>query len=427
MRIHCLYPTLYIFLCTLAPARLCSFDTVQDLLAYAKSVEEFPDSDLDSQGVLAQENPTFSAFYRIIDPGFFGQIAYTLNISKPLWSFADFTTTLQDLYKHQQQNPWFAIDTNAIKGVGLAAPHLIGCTATEDTNLIVVGELSGAFHSLAHIVKHWQKSGVIDEHFTVHDKNMHIVFLGDLIGTSAYNLETLTAVATILIRNPRNVWYLCGSTEDRQRWHQTPLYHAINVRSGLQKEALRAIYQAVNNLFALLPKAFLIMSKSQEEAIACASSQVFETLNPEDIYYCSKTLNSTDIQGCTVQGKIHSTHNKISIVALLEDKRAWTTAAMTPPLEKITVPSIKGTVWDLVSGTTRALRATYLFRWSGYFVLKPRGEHLQQSTLEYIGKHLGDDAFKHRETYNVVSGELISEPEPADATQNTTSKTPLPE
>lgn len=416
----------------LATQSLWTFDTIKDILKYANKYDEYPDSDLDLEGQNAQINPTFRIFYPTIDPGFFARIGCHFGIFKPLWCFSDFMKAMQNMYEREQGRAW---QTNPeVKGqfFKTSVATVIGCV-NDDTNIfILVGELSGAFHSLARIIAHWYETGIIDERMTLKNDKTHIIFLGNVVGSSAYNLEALTLLGTISARNPNNIWYLCGAYEDRQRWHESPLHHAIDIRSRLNRNGRRATYKLVDDIFSLLPDAFIITSSSHTEAIVCSAVQVFENIVPSEAAGCIKQFTPKEIKGCALS---HDSGGKdtYAVLSLIETRRKWETLFVTPPLEKIAIPSIKGPVWDLISGTTRGLQAIYRVRWNGYVILRPRGEHLEKSTIEYIGRRADfDDTFKSHETYNVVTGELITEKQDAVQStgvgnlrpENTTSKTP---
>jgi hypothetical protein len=387
---------------------LSTFTSVKDVIAYANKYNEYPMSDLDLEGKLAQINPTFYQFYPTIDPGLLKRISCNLNILRPLWCFSDFINAMQHIYEHEGQREW---NTQATKQDGSQQTNLttvIGCSYNEHSNFIIIGDLSGGFHSLARITAHWHAIGLIDEQFNLKDENVHIIFIGNVIGSSAYNLETLTLLGIMHARNLNNIWYLCGANEDRQRWHETPLYHAVTVRSRLNRNARRAAYKLIDDVFSFLPDAFMITSKDHKQAIVCSASQVFENITPSAAAKCIQKFTPDSIQGC---GLAHNsgTSEEYTVLSLIETRRTWDTVFVTPPLEKIALPAIKGPVWDIVSGTTRGLRAIYRVRWNGYLMLKPRGEHLENSTLEYIGRRIDfDDTFKSRETYNAITGELIS-------------------
>jgi hypothetical protein len=387
------------------------FDNLAHLLKYVDHVAEFPDSDLDLKGVLAQTNPTFHIFYPTIDQGFFGRLACRLHIYKPLWCFADFENAIEDLY--QQGRERLGLHQNTVvrsaENINNISNYIIGCTATEGMEIIIVGELSGAVHSLARIIQHWNQIGIMDENFILKDAKTKIVFLGNVVGTSAYNLEILTLIATIMKRNPQKVWCLCGITEDKQRWHETPLHHAIQVRSHYNKQDLRHIYQLVDNAFYLLPKSLVITSHSRDKAIICAEKPILDKLDINDIYNCCyHRFVNPEIEICNLESTKKIENKPVSIMALIENRRNWSTAVLTDPVEKQVIQNIQGTGWNIVSGTTRALLSTYLLRWCGYCVLKIHSTDLSDSTLEYIGQHVRlNQNFQTRAVYNLTSGEIL--------------------
>lgn len=398
-----------ILACSL-PSPLTAFDTITELLDYANSRDEYPDSDLDIKGLPAQTNPTFTLFYPTIDPGFLRRLSCHFNVIKPHWCFSDLTAALHQLYATESKRPWNKQHdhTHALEDRRIIST-LIGSQVAEGKKYIVVGDLSGAIHSLARIVEYWRSLGFMDEDFVIKDTTITVVFLGNFIGSSAYNLETLTALGIIAHRNPANVFILCGGNEDRQRWYETPLYHAIQVRSHLNRDRRRLCYAVIDSIFALFPRGFLLTSATQEEAVILSAAQVFDTIVPQELTNCLPTLTGLDVRGCTLTG--HASEmgkSNEKLVSLIETRRVWNTIAQTPPLEKTNLAGIKGTVWDIISGSTRALRSLYRVQFNGYVVITFKGAHFEHSTLEYIGRRIDfEDTFSNRITYNLITGNRI--------------------
>lgn len=77
------------------------------------------------------------------------------------------------------------------------------------------GDLYGSLHSLVRTLTHLEKQGVINDKLQILKPHCFLIFNGNIVGRSPYNLETLSLVATLMLKNPQKAFFVRRSEESR--------------------------------------------------------------------------------------------------------------------------------------------------------------------------------------------------------------------
>lgn len=79
--------------------------------------------------------------------------------------------------------------------------------------IIFFGDLHGSIHAFIRGLDELMYKGVLDENLHIKQKNVRIIFLGDLVDYGIYGIDTFFTVLQIFLRNPGGVFICRGNHE----------------------------------------------------------------------------------------------------------------------------------------------------------------------------------------------------------------------
>jgi ABC-type branched-subunit amino acid transport system substrate-binding protein len=125
-----------------------------------------------------------------------------------------------------------------------------------DSQIIVFGDLHGAFHSLVRNLDQLKKLNLIKDNLELSDNNIYIIFNGNVIDQSPYVLETLTIVLALIHKNPNQVSYVKGNHEDNELWCDYNTYQELKYKlKKYFKRDQHELTKMMDDLFSSLPLA----------------------------------------------------------------------------------------------------------------------------------------------------------------------------
>lgn len=219
------------------------YTTLSQISAYADTLPEFPKSD-DSDWL----DPRYKTFYEERSPTLFQRSLHAFGINQAESFSPRYLSTMVKYLTKQNHR------------IGLAAngkPSFIHIKAIKETKLYIFGDLHSAFHSLIRDLKYLEKLGVINDQLEV-DEYSYLIFNGDVIDRSAYNIDTLILVATLMKKNPLNVFYVMGNHERNSRWLDFGLKRELVARGSLYSKQLVPFRNQIDDFFASLPEAIYV-------------------------------------------------------------------------------------------------------------------------------------------------------------------------
>ena len=336
------------------------FDTLEDMKRFAASVPEFPVPDTDDYA-----HPDYTSFYTAQVPGFF---------KKKLWSFLEFF--------HIKSKPvWTAESFRSalLKATGLLEKQSSNERSEKNATLIsryyVWGDLLGAYHSLIRALIYLNKKGVISKDLVLANDHFFI-FNGNIVDTSAYLLETFTAVLTLITKNPGRVIYIAGKSEDTRMWKESGLTRELILKAAHLSTQIPPLEKEIAYFFQLLPSSLMIKS-----------------LNGFQLSISSKPLDATESNGpSAVKARIKSTDRSLFYQA-------------TDGLQQL--PS-EGDIalWSVFSSPTLTSKKIYQFVADSFVLVSPQDTFFKW-TLTLFYKKPEDASFQTR-TVNLLTGQPAS-------------------
>lgn len=221
------------------------FVTFQDIKLYAAKFDEHPK--MDNDNIIKPDYTTFFASWK---KGFLSRTAerllYGLHLKKRLsWSPEFFKKLILRVTKMRMD-------------AGFKSDVILKMAATEKTQIVVVGNLQAAFHSLVNNLGELIKLGILDEKLRVCKSDHVLIFLGNAINRAPYSMETMSVIARLIEENPKTVFYMRGNHEDNNYWRDYTLKQELMSKAaGLSDEAI-PLDTEVNAFFATLPLALYV-------------------------------------------------------------------------------------------------------------------------------------------------------------------------
>lgn len=230
---------LYFFICILIVDNIEAREGFFSAMAsYVSTLQEYPDSDNDDWS-----HPTFNRLYESQKPSIFTRTLNTLGLKKIPYTAAMFKQLLEETVV-------------ARESIAPAGELIEKIFAGSDEQIVIFGDLQGALHSLIRDLKKLIELGVLSQDLKVSEGN-YILFNGNVINGSPYNMETLFLVLLLIKQNPSQVIYIKGTKEQANGWIDSELIHQLKmVFSDQDKKQSELLLE---RFFNTLPTALYIM------------------------------------------------------------------------------------------------------------------------------------------------------------------------
>ncbi len=222
-----------------------SFATLEEAQAYAKAYPEYV-----KPSTHDWLTPDFNLFHRKTLPTFFQRILMRFGFATTAWNAREFEKLADEITKAREK-------------IALKGDFAERFTPAIKDQLLVWGDLYGAFHSLVRDLSFLQQQKVIDNNLKI-KPNCYFIFNGNVIDGSPYGLETLTLVFQLLKVNPRQVIYTRGYYETDERWQNFELMDEIKIRFGQYTQKYKDISQLLSRFFQTLPLGLYLTQQHQK-------------------------------------------------------------------------------------------------------------------------------------------------------------------
>jgi len=374
------------------------FNTINQLQEYAASHEEYPD--IDNANWL---RPQYTSFHTKNRPSWATKILQFLRLKKqPLWTAKQFKTIIKNVTRYRENN--------AHRGRFVKRIH-----PKPKAKFIVWGHLFGAFHSLVRCLDYLHKKNIIDKDLTIIKKDHFIVFNGDAINISPYILETLTIILKLMEKNPQQVIYIRGKHEDKEYWLNYGLTEELKIKAAHVSAEAIPLQSLINKFFNTLPLALYLTADSKDSLKAVRISvhdRNYEELNESKLKKLfeekhSKRPNIFNLR----QAKQEDTPN-VQVDVIVKSANNKT----TPPKGLKSIKTGKGKMsFVLFSSPTKPHRAMYNFFFDAFSIIDIK-KHFDNWTITLFNQDVRKkQGFTKQETYNLVSGNIISQEGGADS------------
>jgi hypothetical protein len=385
-------------------------NTLEEVVEYAEHAPELPP--MDNTNMV---RPDYNSWYRATQPSWFVRkfraITAWLGMSARFtWSSSYFLSLLR-LSEVRLQS--YKIEKNIVFKI----------TPTPQTRFVVIGDLSGAYHSLVRNLVKLKELSIIDSTLKITAPDTYLVFMGDAISRSPYGMETLGLILRLMEVNPETVVYLRGNHEDNKYWESFGLKDQLEIRLG--SDVQNAV-DTINRIFMRLPLGLYVpipalprhyvrlshlsraeSSKLREESFAHFLEAKQQSLI--DRHEISKTVQHND--ATTIDAVIHS-----------EKKRH--TYQVSDGLRQL--PSDEGVIaWTIMSAPTLVNQKGFQC-YQDAFVIIQVAQAKEQWTITLHSHDTRESKGFIPKTFSFFTGAAIEGGAPASSSSTLSQKNPEP-
>lgn len=208
------------------------------MASYASSLQEYPYIDNGNW-----HKPTFDSLYIAQKPSIYERIFNALGLKKLPYTIDLFKQLLEEVVLQRES-------------MVLSGEIVQKIFPGPDEQIVIFGDLQGAFHSCIRDLKKLVHLNILSDDLKISDGNS-MVFNGNVINGSPYNMETLFIVLQLIKKNPSKVIYIKGAKEQSGNRSDSELMHQL--RMVLPATEVRKIEQLLEKFFDTLPTALYIM------------------------------------------------------------------------------------------------------------------------------------------------------------------------
>lgn len=375
------------------------FKNLSQVTKYIAKNTEFPNPDNPNYLIFKYNN-----FHTNQNGTFLNKLLKKIYLKESLWTFNNLKSNLKYLINKRELN-------------GYKNKFIINLQIFESkAQFIIWGPLHGQLHSLARSLQHFYNQKIIDNNFKIIKPNYYIIFNGNTVNGSAYNLETLTLITDLMKANPDKVFHIKGSYEINQNWLNYTLKHELVSRIKYSTRNSPDI-SLINRFFNTLPLALFIntfCSPNQFIRISYFNEKHNEINN---ILYNQSNykniLRNNNVKKVTVyklektnKKPIKPTYSKLQIKAIIKSQEELKNYSQHKGLSPSDLE--QGiTSWDVFSAPTLKNKNYLDFVWDAFSILTVY-QNIDKSTLTLFNKDIRNtNKIKPQETYNAVSGHNI--------------------
>lgn len=364
---------LFILLCV--SLRLhTSFNSLSQLASYAEHALEYPEIDN-----IDWERPDFTSFYMSRKPTSWSRFKNFFGVQKTIFDLTEFGRILQDV-------------TNDRMARGFHGKFAQKLVFKNQGSLIVFGDLQGAYHSLVRSLKYLVTLDILSQELMLNEAS-YVVFNGNLIDSSAYNLEALMAVLVLMQKNPEHVIYIRGQNESDIKKEESTLYSQLKI---IAPEKADVLFDQIKAFFDTLPLA--LYAKRDENEVLKIFSQTADQFDDKQLGNFLSLDNKSDLLHA---GDVKSTLSGISVGAIIQAYDY----SRTLGLKRYVGPPI---TWQVFSSPTGAHRRLYGF-FSDAFAIVDSSTHFNDWMITLYANDLqAPNGFDMMGTYNLSTGIFIS-------------------
>lgn len=384
----------FIISISLLPLTICSFTSLKDANNYAKSVEEYPE--INNNNWL---NPLFTSFEKSLVPNFFSRSLSRFGLTKPLWSPTDLKQLLIQVTKQRELNGDIGRFVRILETKG-------------DESFFIWGDLHGAFHSFVRDLNYLQAEGVIDNSFKIIGETNYFVFNGNAIDQSPFSPETVTLILNLMRANPQKVFYVRGSHEDKQAWHDQNLGSSLTMRAFSVSNEKIPLDTEFTNFFNSLPLALYLKGVGAADKISFVRISPSNRQNNEIDEKKFAGFLANQVPGKTVihlnDKDLKSSEKPLTMVAIIKDEDRANKFTQTAGLA-LHDPEDGATSWSVLSAGSGTYRRKYDFFFDAFAVLRT-APMIHEWTISLYNRDVrGKNDFNISKIYNLSSGKLLKE------------------
>ncbi len=284
-------------------------------------------------------------------------------------------------------------------------PHILFHPLKDSNKFYIWGDLQGAFHSLTRSLSYLNEKGIINNNLEIMHPHHYFIFDGNVIGPSAYNLETLSLILTLMKQNPHKVFYLKGPHEMSDFWVNFGLQQELEtIGQHLSSEKVQ-LDSSLSHFFNTLPLG-LYLGEIYKGTLQCVtiSSRSPIIINPSIISQILDDRQSIEFEPIQVNGD-QPKHIPFHILARLrglDDEKNY----KQPMGLDLLVPEEGAIQWSMFSSPVEVHKEYYNFKMDSFVVLETSSP-LSKSVLKSITRNSDLESEFHEDNFELLSGRRI--------------------
>lgn len=304
---------------------------------------------------------------------------------------------------------------------GYGYRHVVKLFPHNGDTLFVWSSLQSGFHTFIRALSHLQQDNILREDLSLTADNYYFVFNGNAMGVAPYNLELLSAILQLMIKNPHNVFYIAGPNEDRELWIDQGLLRQVGAIVGLEGAKFAtgsslARFKELENLFIRffnsLPLA-LYIDYATKDTHSIIQLSALDPQSPELNY---KNFGDFFERPFYEGGRYYTTYrvaHTIPTTGSIQREVLITTPNLmkqfTPTTGLIHTNNNKGlSVWNLFSGQIKLYRDVDNFIYDAYAKITLH-DSISASTIQLINRNIYTNApFARSTSSSLLSNSLLT-------------------
>jgi ABC-type branched-subunit amino acid transport system substrate-binding protein len=344
--------------------------------SYASALQEYPDIDNGNW-----HKPIFDSLYISQKPSIFARALNALGIKRLPYTV--------DLFKHLLEEVVLQRESPALTGE-IVQKIFPG----SDEQIVIFGDLQGAFHSCIRDLQKLVQLNVLSEDLKVSEGN-YIVFNGNVINGSPYNMETLFLVLQLMKRNPSQIIYIKGAKEQYDQIFGSELMHQLRKVWG--DTDVKQVELLLEKFFNTLPTALYIM---QDDAKGIRIDANITSL-PLDQRESSTFFTTNDKPWIMSVNGLSKEKKPIEIVANITVDNTYKKIGFKRHLGR------EISSWAIFSSPSASNRVLNSFLNDAFAIIETAPFIENWNITFYYHDALKSEHFESPSTYNLIKGDLL--------------------
>ncbi len=377
------------------PTYTTGFTTLNTLTTYIKTTNE--NIPMDSENTI---KPEFGSYYKTLVPTWKSNIK-----EKLLWLLGFFKLTnppqwSASFFKYQLETL-----ASTREAAGYKDSFICKINPTEQTKIVIFGNIQGALHSLTRDLIKLKELNVISNNFKVSNSDNFIIFMGDVVSRSPYSMETLSLVMRLLQANPDNVIYLKGNHETGNYWQEHTLKTELQIRASYLSKQTIPLGKEVNKFFNTLPLALYIPSISNSNEVIRISDSgrsQNELLQETNFAGFLNTTSAKRLETFNLKEKRESFDSAINVKVIFKGEKKRETYQPHTGL-RLLEPDMESTAWTILSCPTPTYQKAINFKHDAFVILTP-AQNLDDWKITLYNRNVQTQEPFKATTYNLLSG-----------------------